>query len=150
MPDKVTDADIDRVREYCEKATEEPWYSVNVFNKPMCVIHNPKLRKQIAGGMLEQDADFAADARTDLPRAIATIAHYKRRAEEAEAAFRELASYGGVGGYNMDEFRLEAFVDKIRYLIDEGAKRLLKIAELEAEIARLRREFVEPVWKETP
>lgn len=105
----------------------------------------PDLRA-VAREMIEKRAAF--DARTDstpwMPyvdyarsHAASIAAAYLEAVEEAEAmqdSMRELAMYGGAGGYNAPEFDLAVFENKIRWAIDQHSRLVLECERLRAAL----------------
>lgn len=90
--------DLDRIDEYCSKATGEPWVNMpegalwgSVYSAPLdgfteiCVMPE--------GDDRTPDFDFIAQARTDLPAVVEELREARERIAELETRWADLSDW---------------------------------------------------------
>lgn len=81
MTRQITDDELMQIRERADKATEGPWEAIK-FNYIRPV--NGFMADDLVGEATEnEDADFIANAREDIPKLLAEIDRLKKRVGEA-------------------------------------------------------------------
>ena len=86
----MTQEDINRAREICDKATPPPW------ERSGCAVSLPEIRNTLCETRTWQEAEFIAESRTLLPKALDEIERLTRerdaavlRADKWESRFDE-------------------------------------------------------------
>lgn len=103
-------SDLDAIQRRADAATEGPWKSepyrgphefVRVTSPVDCGIHN------LAEDVRPHDAEFIANARTDIPTLLALV-----RSQQARlAVVAELANWAGKHGWKLDAAAIRAALE---------------------------------------
>lgn len=101
MPTELTDAELDRILEYCEKATLEPWdwsayggrpndQVIALVSEATDILLCTGNESEAWGEISVADQVLIARARTDLPRVVAELKEARRELTQQTADARTL------------------------------------------------------------
>jgi len=94
----MTEKELQRIKERCEKATSGPWESPWVGNHPDAFIAKYD-GTAIVGvewydfphlSVLKEDAEFIANAREDIPKLIAEVEKLKKKVKQLRKKIRKI------------------------------------------------------------